>query len=229
MKPHPFPLSLNIGTDIVHLPRIARLVSRPNGYLTRFTRRILSDQEQADFRKRFNLPPGEDVPLESRLYPTHRRLHVQTNANANANGSTGGISAGAGASAGPTSSLSTEMARWLAGRFAAKEAARKAAPGGAASVGWKDVVVLREDEGTTGFRSESGSNTTAAESESASGTGSKGRTKTSVERIREMRRERGSGRPGIVYLDANGGPGRMGKLSISHDGEYVVATVLAAG
>ncbi|EYE91426.1 holo-ACP synthase [Aspergillus ruber CBS 135680] len=153
MKPHPFPLSLNIGTDIVHLPRIARLVSRPNGYLTRFTRRILSDQEQADFRKRFNLPPGEDVPLESRF-------------------------------AGPTSSLSTEMARWLAGRFAAKEAARKAAPGGAASVGWKDVI---------------------------------------------MRRERGSGRPGIVYLDANGGPGRMGKLSISHDGEYVVATVLAAG
>jgi len=231
MKPHPFPFSLNIGTDIVHLPRIARLVSRPNGYLTRFTRRILSDQEQADFRKRFNLPPGEDVPLESRLYPTHRRLHVQmngntnANANANANGGTGGISAGA--SAGPTSSVSTEMARWLAGRFAAKEAARKAAPGGAASVGWKDVVVIREDERTTAFGS--GSNTTAADSESASGTGSKGRTKTSVERIREMRRERGSGKPGIVYLDANGGPGKMGRLSISHDGEYVVATVLAAG
>lgn len=228
MKPHPFPLSLNIGTDIVHLPRIARLVSRPNGYLTRFTRRILSDQEQADFRKRFNLPPGEDVPLESRLYPTHRRLHVQTNTNTGVNGNVNGnvnggagISAGAGASAGPTSSLSTEMARWLAGRFAAKEAARKAAPGGAASVGWKDVVVIREDEGT------GSSESIMAELESK--VGSKGRNKTSVERIREMRRERESGRPGIVYLDANGGPGKMGKLSISHDGEYVVATVLAAG
>lgn len=148
---------------------------------------------------------------------------MQTNGSTGVNGSTG-ISAGAGASAGSTSSLSTEMARWLAGRFAAKEAARKAAPGGAASVGWKDVVVIREDEGTTGSP---GSIT--AELESGSGTGSKGRAKTSVERIREMRRERGSGRPGIVYLDANGGPGRMGKLSISHDGEYVVATVLAAG
>lgn len=149
--------------------------------------------------------------------------NTNTGVNGNANGSTGIT---AGASAGPTSSLSTEMARWLAGRFAAKEAARKAAPGGAASVGWKDVIVIREDEGTTGS---SESINTVAELESGPGTGSKGRTKTSVERIREMRRERGSGRPGIVYLDANGGPGRMGKLSISHDGEYVVATVLAAG
>ena len=48
MKPHPFPLAVNIGTDIVHLPRIARLVSRPNGYLTRFTRRILHDVLGAD-------------------------------------------------------------------------------------------------------------------------------------------------------------------------------------
>ena len=145
--------------------------------------------------------------------------NTNTGVNGNANGSTGIT---AGASAGPTSSLSTEMARWLAGRFAAKEAARKAAPGGAASVGWKDVIVIREDEGTTG----SSEGITA---ELDSKVGNKGRSKTSVERIREMRRERESGRPGIVYLDANGGPGRMGKLSISHDGEYVVATVLAAG
>lgn len=111
------------------------------------------------------------------------------------------------------------MARWLAGRFAAKEAARKAAPGGAASVGWKDVVVIRDDE--------AGESASASAPETVSGNGS--RSKSSVERIREMRRQRSSGRPGIVYLDANGGPGRMGKLSISHDGEYVVATVLAAG
>jgi holo-[acyl-carrier protein] synthase len=36
------------------------------------------------------------------------------------------------------------------------------------------------------------------------------------------------GRPEVVYLNANGG-GHVGKLSISHDGDYVVATVLAAG
>lgn len=77
------------------------------------------------------------------------------------------------------------MARWLAGRFAAKEAARKAAPGGAASIGWKDVLVR------------------AAPATAA-----------------------GSGRPEVVFLGADS---RIGKLSISHDGDYVVATVLAAG
>lgn len=99
------------------------------------------------------------------------------------------------------------MIRWLAGRFAAKEAAKKAAPLGAAGVGWKDVLVRvsRDDEDSSGVAS-------------------------------------GSGRPEIVYLDrpvtgdaqwdqaaARGARGRVGKLSISHDGDYVVATVLAVG
>ncbi|KAE8151825.1 4'-phosphopantetheinyl transferase superfamily [Aspergillus avenaceus] len=138
MKFPPF----NIGTDIVHLPRIARLIHRPD-YLPRFTRRILTDQEQHDFRTRFALPPGSKSPPQ----------------------------------------LSPDMTRWLAGRFAAKEAARKAAPEGAASLGWKDVMV-RVGAAT----------------------------------------EKGSARPEIVYV---GGEERIGKLSISHDGEYVVATVLA--
>ncbi|GLB21991.1 hypothetical protein AtubIFM61612_002544 [Aspergillus tubingensis] len=56
MKPIPFPFALNIGTDIVHLPRITRLLARPN-YLTRFTHRILHAREQQDFRTRFSLPP----------------------------------------------------------------------------------------------------------------------------------------------------------------------------
>ncbi|KAL3262207.1 hypothetical protein ABHI18_002986 [Aspergillus niger] len=55
MKPTPFPFALNIGTDIVHLPRITRLLARPN-YLTRFTHRILHTREQQDFRTRFALP-----------------------------------------------------------------------------------------------------------------------------------------------------------------------------
>lgn len=77
------------------------------------------------------------------------------------------------------------MARWLAGRFAAKEAARKAAPGGAASISWKDVMVYVDAEA--------------------------------------------NGKPGIVYIKDGGKIGEAGKLSISHDEDYVVATVLAAG
>lgn len=37
------------------------------------------------------------------------------------------------------------------------------------------------------------------------------------------------GRPEVVYIKDGGAVGEVGKLSISHDGEYVVATVLAAG
>ncbi|KAI9933462.1 hypothetical protein ASPWEDRAFT_30307 [Aspergillus wentii DTO 134E9] len=153
MRPLPFPFALNIGTDIVHLPRIARLVNRPGGdYLTRFTRRILSTQEQKDFHTRFNLHLPSSTSAPSR----------------------------------PPFPITSDMTRWLAGRFAAKEAARKAAPGGAAMIGWKDVVVRVGDS------------------------------------------EMGSGRPDIVYLGEDG-EGREGRLSISHDGEYVVATVVAAG
>lgn len=155
MKPLPFPYALNIGTDIVHLPRILRLITRPakpnsissvqQQNFHRFVRRILCEQEQEDFQRRF------------------------------------GLQKHAGQS--PPTAVTTEMARWLAGRFAAKEAARKAAPGGAASIGWKDVCVRTEKEGA-------------------------------------------GGRPEVVY---QGLDNRVAKLSISHDGEYVVATVLAAG
>jgi holo-[acyl-carrier protein] synthase len=39
--------------------------------------------------------------------------------------------------------------------------------------------------------------------------------------------ESGGGRPEVIYL-TEGDVRHVGKLSISHDGEYVVATVLAA-
>ncbi|KAL2832447.1 4'-phosphopantetheinyl transferase superfamily [Aspergillus cavernicola] len=166
MKPLPFPLALNIGTDIVHLPRITRLITRPT-YLTRFTRIILSEPEQHDFHTRFSLPSLPLPVLNS-------------------------------SKSGPASiQISADMTRWLAGRFAAKEAARKAAPRGAGSLGWKDVVV-RVGEGD--------------------------------------RDGDAKGRPEVVYFDRSGDSreegewqGRVGRLSISHDGEYVVATVLAAG
>lgn len=119
--------------------------------------------------------------------------------------------------------ISTDMARWLAGRFAAKEAAKKAAPFGAAGVGWKDVVVRVPGSGSgpgsssgSSFSSGSGSVSTGLES---TNTSTATNTRTSAKE---------SGRPEIVYLnqDREGG-GRVGRLSISHDGEYVVATVLA--
>ncbi|KAJ9492830.1 hypothetical protein VN97_g449 [Penicillium thymicola] len=160
MKPLPFPFPLNIGTDIVHIPRITRLLTRPN-YLPRFTRRILCDQEQHDFHARF-----------SEVLKARTAYHQYP------------------------PPVPADITRWLAGRFAAKEAARKAAPSGAASIGWKDVMVRIQGDG--------------------------GKFGEGVSR-----------RPEIVYLgstlDGDVGEGRVAKLSISHDGEYVVATVLAAG
>lgn len=157
----PFPLSLSIGTDVVHLSRINRLITRPvknntdrkQTYLDRFSRRILCAQEQEEFRKRF---------INSNFYTPNN------NNNNNVVGTFRRV----------------DLARWLAGRFAAKEAARKAAPGGASSLSWKDVMVRVEDGG--------------------------------------------QGKPEIVYLRDGGQRGEAGKLSISHDGDYVVATVLAA-
>lgn len=158
--PLPFPLALNIGTDIVHLPRITRLITRPGGYLTRFTRRILTEQEQRDFRARFPPPPVNSATLN---------LQKER--------------------AGASTRITPDMARWIAGRFAAKEAARKAAAAGAKGVGWKDVVVQVGGE------------------------------------------DGAEGRPEVVFFEPKreGDRGRVGRLSISHDGEYVVATVLAAG
>ena len=123
MKPIALSLSLNIGTDIVHLPRIYRLITRStsstsaNTYLNRFTHRILCGQELEQFRQRF---PRQNVE------PTLQ------------------CSSSPGS---PDSTRTTDMARWLAGRFAAKEAARKAAPGGASTVSWKDVMIKLEEGG----------------------------------------------------------------------------------
>ncbi|PGG97563.1 holo-[acyl-carrier protein] synthase [Blastomyces parvus] len=174
MKLTPFPLSLTVGTDVVHLPRISRLITRPtsrNGsglkatatatptttYLDRFIRRILCEQELKDFHAKF-----------PRHIASTGKLKAVPPSNHGAN--------------------SIEMARWLAGRFAAKEAARKAAPGGASTIGWKDVMVRVGKEGA----------------------GS------------------GSVKPEIIYLKDGGARGEVGQLSISHDGDYVFATVLAA-
>ncbi|KAI1961912.1 hypothetical protein LOZ58_002989 [Ophidiomyces ophidiicola] len=158
MKLTPFPFGLSIGTDIVHIPRILRLITRSpsptNTYLHRFVKRILSEQEQSQFFSKF---------------PQYRPQLEQS---------------GTLPFAQSTVAASADTARWLAGRFAAKEAARKAAPGGASSISWKEVIV----------RAEPG----------------------------------GNGKPEIVYARNAADHGQIGKLSISHDGDYVVATVMAA-
>ncbi|KAK2739573.1 hypothetical protein FQN57_006535 [Myotisia sp. PD_48] len=164
-----FPFPLNIGTDIVHIPRLQRLVTRSivnshstnqnKTYLDRFIRRILCEEEKTYFHSKFqSLQPPSTPTLTSR----ERSSALQNR---------------------DTTPDIVEISRWLAGRFAAKEAARKAAPGGASSLSWKDVMVQVESQG--------------------------------------------GGRPEVVYL-RNGIKNEVGKLSISHDGEYVVATVLAA-
>ncbi|KAJ6084379.1 hypothetical protein N7486_011179 [Penicillium sp. IBT 16267x] len=179
MKPIPFPFAVNIGTDIVHLPRLTALLTRRGNYLTRFTRRILCDQEQRDFHHRFK----ESLSLQS-----HSNNTSSTSSR--------------------SSFITADMTRWLAGRFAAKEAARKAAPDGAASIGWKDVMVRVQE--APGSDSNTGVNTGVAQSHLVDGL---------------------SRKPEIVYLGTaeDGSDSRVGRLSISHDGEYVVATVLAAG
>lgn len=179
MKPIPFPFALHIGTDIVHLPRISALLTRRGNYLTRFTRRILCDQEQRDFHHRFKESLSLQQQSQNTSYTPAR-----------------------------SSFITADMTRWLAGRFAAKEAARKAAPNGAASIGWKDVMVRVQE--VPGSDSNKDSDTGVAQSHLVDGF---------------------SRKPEIVYLGTaeDGSDSRVGKLSISHDGEYVVATVLAAG
>ncbi|KAL4937654.1 hypothetical protein BDV06DRAFT_202465 [Aspergillus oleicola] len=187
MKPPlPFPLQLNIGTDIVHLPRISRLISCPGNYLSRFTRRILTDSEMRDFRARFNLP----------------LTIVQTQTASHLKGTTTARGSDIHALNARTP-VTPDMARWLAGRFAAKEAGRKAARGGAGKVSWKDVVVRVSESSESGRNSDGN-----GEGEDAGDTSSK--------------------RPEVILFDQCP-EGRVARLSISHDGEYVVATVLAAG
>ncbi|KAK0352530.1 hypothetical protein LTS02_014195 [Friedmanniomyces endolithicus] len=57
MPPRPFPYALNIGTDIVHVPRIRALIAQGEGEarkdnLHRFLRRLLTAREQELFWKK---------------------------------------------------------------------------------------------------------------------------------------------------------------------------------
>lgn len=212
------PFSINIGTDIVHIPRITRLLHRRPSNLYKFTHRILSESERADLQTRFRI----QIPIDANT----STKNFDSNSNAN--------------DPNKAPLLSLDISRWIAGRFAAKEAARKAAPSvlGAASLGWKDVIVRipkldihnRGDDDVFSVGTMTG--------------------KPEIVYLGPTQKQKqgyctGSGRSGeldniipvtsATNANANGDanadtcPERVGKLSISHDGEYVVATVLAIG
>ncbi|KAE8380880.1 hypothetical protein BDV26DRAFT_256431 [Aspergillus bertholletiae] len=101
----PFPYPLGLGTDICHIPRIKRILSNENpNYVERFTQRIFTEAELADFHQR-----------HARVLQLKQNLE---NAISTPNGS----------------SLEQDrydrglwkLSSWVAGRFAAKEAAIKA-------------------------------------------------------------------------------------------------------
>src|SRR5690606_22286133 len=117
MKIVPFPLPLNIGVDIVHIPRIHRLITRSpivkgstptNGsrlttttFFDRFIRRILTAEEQKYFHSKFPL-----LQYQTTLQTTSPYTHTSK--------------AGTGPLHHPSDSAADteQMARWLAGRFA---------------------------------------------------------------------------------------------------------------
>ncbi|KAI5293031.1 hypothetical protein KEM52_005881, partial [Ascosphaera acerosa] len=51
MQIRPFSLPFNVGTDIVHVPRIASLLAGQRA--SRFLRRVLREEEQRDMAERF--------------------------------------------------------------------------------------------------------------------------------------------------------------------------------
>lgn len=95
LRPFPIP-SLSIGTDIAHIPRIAKLVASQRT-LPRFLRKLFTSREERAFHLRF--------PLGSRL-----------NSDSESGSSEGG----------EQQRREDAAARYLAGRWAAKEAIVKA-------------------------------------------------------------------------------------------------------
>ena len=57
MPLRPFPHALSIGTDIIHVKRVADILSRANPkphHQERFLRRFLTPREQREFHDRFD-------------------------------------------------------------------------------------------------------------------------------------------------------------------------------
>ncbi|KAI9824985.1 MAG: hypothetical protein M1819_000783 [Sarea resinae] len=171
----PFPSSLSIGTDICHIARIQRLITRDaqGKSLQRFGRRIFNLYEQPEFERRV-----EDV------IERHGREQGMR-----------------------------KLAEWLAGRFAAKEAAIKAIR--SRHITWHDITI-RVPPGHK--EKVAPQMVIAAASASAFASMKTGTvTATATAAIRKS----------MEHEEDRDLEGAEARLSLSHDGEYATAVVLA--
>jgi holo-[acyl-carrier protein] synthase len=116
-RPFPFP-SLSIGTDIAHIPRIAKLVASQRK-LPRFLRKVLTSREERDFHLRFPQKVSK--------------------------GAEGGSGFSEGEQKSVQRIDEAAAARFLAGRWAAKEAVVKACAWRKLTF---DEIQIRKDAGS---------------------------------------------------------------------------------
>jgi holo-[acyl-carrier protein] synthase len=115
LRPFPFP-SLSIGTDIAHIPRIARHVASQRT-LPRFLRKLFTAREERAFHLRFPLRSLESADS--------------------------GFESGSGEGEGEQRKREDAAARYLAGRWAAKEAVVKACSW--RRLVFDEIQILREE------------------------------------------------------------------------------------
>jgi holo-[acyl-carrier protein] synthase len=134
LRPFPFP-ALSIGTDIAHVPRIARLVASPRT-LPRFLRKVLTSREERDFHLRFS------SKLQARV---GKNTHGGAVDWVKSGGVAAEVKAGVGNGDGDHARWVERASKFLAGRWAAKEAVVKACS-------WRrlmfdEIMVLKEQGG----------------------------------------------------------------------------------
>jgi holo-[acyl-carrier protein] synthase len=117
LRPFPFP-SLSIGTDIAHIPRIAKLVASQHKF-PRFLRKVLTSREERDFHLRFPRIVSKVTESDSGISEGEQKSTERID------------DAGA--------------ARFLAGRWAAKEAVVKACSWRSLTF---DEIQIRKDAGS---------------------------------------------------------------------------------
>ena len=121
LRPFLFP-ALSIGTDIAHVPRIARLVASPRT-LPRFLRKVLTSREEHEFQLRF----AAKLRLRDGSTTLGPALPWGSSSVVDWIKNDGVATGGKGGDAdGERDRWVERAARFLAGRWAAKEAVVKA-------------------------------------------------------------------------------------------------------
>jgi phosphopantetheinyl transferase (holo-ACP synthase) len=210
--PHP---SLALGTDLLHLPRLSALLHKSSGrYRQRFLQRVLTPHERS-----------------SAAYISKLEHFVEGAPSA---GSEGGVDA---------------FTRWVGGRWAAKEAAFKALYSmdgsgewdgegegrGKRRWGWGDVEVRVGEDGGAPFLvlydpwDAPGRAIVPPRREARAGVGQVWGAFANGNGLDESGNgwETGSG-SGNGIGRGKGRQGRVARVSISHDGEYVTAVAMVA-